>query len=126
MANPADIVIAVFESRPFWGPELQRQFQQSAIVVRECRALGDLVPLTEDSNSGLFVIDLEGDAMKCLAWLSTSWRRLPDRWPVIAIGSIATKKAEWTLREAGVTAYLQDFPNGDDFARLCRKQLGLR
>ena len=126
MASSAELVIAVFESRPFWGPELLRQFQQSSITVRECRALRDLAALTEDSRSGLFVIDLEDDALKCLGWLSSTWRRLPDRWPVIAIGSAAIADAEWTLREAGVTAYLPDFVSGDEFAKLCRKQLGVR
>jgi hypothetical protein len=46
--------------------------------------------------------------------------------PIIACGSASTTELEWRLRETGVTAFLPEVIPGDEFARLCRRQLGLR
>ena len=121
--NSPDAVIAVFELQPYWGPELQRQFQSSNIVVTECRSVNDLLPIVEGFSKALIVIDLDAAIADCLSWLGTVVAKHPVRIPIIAIGSVATAELEWRLREAGVTAFLPELIAGPDFARLCRRQL---
>ena len=118
-------IIAVFERQPFWGPELQRQFEHGAVDVRECRAVGDLLPGVDSYPSALLVIDFDSGPAACLNWLKDELRVHPKAWPVIACG-IATRELEWVLREAGVTALLPEFVSGEKLARLCRRQLGLQ
>lgn len=125
MRSPAETAIIVYETNPFWGPELQRQFFNSPIAICECRAIVDLAQIAEPFRSGLFVVDLAADLAGTIHWLRQTQRTRTNRWPVIAIGSAETLTMEWNLREAGVTAYLPDFVGGDEFAKLCRRQLGL-
>ena len=115
--------IAVFEKLPYWGPELQRQFEHSVIAVRECRSLCDLLPAVEPFDSALLVIDLAAGLSECLDWLGTDFQKQCHRIPVIALGSPETAELEWIRRDAGVTAFLPQFLAGDDLARLCRRQL---
>ena len=121
--NSPDAVIAVFELQPYWGPELQRQFQTDSVAVTECRSVGDLFPIVNGFTKALIVIDLDAAISDCLAWLGTEVAKHPARVPIIAIGSAATAELEWRLREAGVTAFLPELIAGADFARLCRRQL---
>lgn len=124
--RPPQSIIAVFELRPYWGPELQRQFEHTCIGVRECRSLTDLFPSVADIEPALLVIDLDADVEGCLKWLVSDAGSQTKNYPIIACGSTATLDLEWTIREMGVTAFLPDVIPGDDFARLCRRQLGLR
>ncbi len=119
-------VIAVFELRPYWGPELQRQFEHTLIAVRECRCLADLLLSVNEFESALIVIDFDAAPDDCLKWLGSNIETRSRRVPIIACGSAATKELEWVIREFGVTAFLPDVIPGDEFARLCRRQLGLR
>lgn len=123
--NAPSAVIAVFESRPYWGPELQRQFIQMPVVIRECRTTKDLLPSISGFPSALLVIDLDAGLEDCLAWLGSDLMISADSYPIVACGTDATAELEWLLRDAGVTAFLPDVIPGDDFARLCRRQLGL-
>jgi hypothetical protein len=123
--NSREIAIVVFEPRPYWGPELQRQFSRTSIAVRECRAIADIQPSTTEFRAGLIVIDLDSAIGECLAWLELDLSR-PRRWPIVACGSKATADLEWLLRDAGVTEFVPDVITGDEFARLCRRQLGLQ
>ncbi len=122
--NSSDPVIAVFEPRPYWGPELQRQLKHTSIVVRECRAVSDLMPAIDGCQSALLVIDLDAALVDCLAWLGSEARSEPVRRPIIACGSTTTAELEWLLRDAGVTSFLPDLVNGEELARLCCRQLG--
>jgi hypothetical protein len=117
-------VIAVFEKRPYVGPELQRQFARSSVLVRECRSIGELLPLVADFDSALLVIDFDSAIESCLRWLYANAESNLRRWPIVGCGSAAVADLEWRLREAGVTAFLPDVVSGDRLARLCRKQLG--
>ncbi|MEI8020785.1 MAG: hypothetical protein WCH39_21455 [Schlesneria sp.] len=121
--NSPDAVIAVFELQPYWGPELQRQFQADNVAVTECRSVNDLFPIVDSFTKGLIVIDLDVAITDCLAWLGTEVAKHPVRVPIIAIGSAATADLEWGLREAGVTAFLPELMARPDFARLCRRLL---
>lgn len=120
-----DAVIAVFERQPYWGPELQRQFSDASIRVRECRSLSDLPSAVEGFAARLFVIDIQADPPGCLAWLGSLRRDASCDCPIIACGAPDQTELEWILREAGVSAFLCDVIPGDDFARLCRRQLGI-
>lgn len=124
-ANSSETVIAVFELRPYWGPELQRQFEHTSINVRECRNVGDLRLLAIGHRSGLFVIDFDSAPADCLGWLALQVTDHSFGWPIVACGSSDTAELEWLLREAGVAEFLSEPTNGDDFARLCRRLLGL-
>ena len=121
--NSPDAVIAVFERQPYWGPELQRQFQSTNVAVRECRSVRDLLPAIDGSLKALIVIDFDAAIEDCIVWLGTEVVKHSVRIPIVAIGSAATAELEWRLREAGVTAFLPDLVAGCDLARLCRRHL---
>ena len=121
--NSPDAVIAVFELQPYWGPELQRQFQTDKVAVTECRSVYDLFPIVDSFAKGLIVIDLDVAISDCLAWFGNNVAKHPVRVPIIAIGSAVTADLEWRLREAGVTAFLPELMATSDFARLCRRLL---
>ena len=117
-------VVAIYERSPFWGPELQRQFQDSLILVRECRVFADLVSAVAGFESALIVVQLDAEVMECLQWLEGVGVRQRQTIPIVVCGSSATRELEWQLREVGVTAFLPTPPTGEDFARLCLRLLG--
>lgn len=121
-----EAVIAIFEKQPYWGPELQRQFQSSRTIVRECRSVRDLLPSIMNFEIALIVVDLEEGLSECLEWLGSDVARHLKPVPIVVLGSPATAELEWVLREAGVTAFLPDGVAGDDLAQLCRRQLSRR
>lgn len=116
--------VAVFEKRPYWGPELQRQFVASNVLVRECRSLNDLIPATNDFASAVILLDMDSASVDCLAWLGLQFRE-PLRRPVIACASADLADLEWTVREAGTIAFVGDEASGGELARLCLRQLRL-
>jgi hypothetical protein len=118
-------MIVVFEKRPYYGPELQRQFLGSAVVVKECRSVTDLLPSSSGATSSLIVLDLESATGDYLQWFRSDVPRHPMRVPIIAIASQELAEIEWILRDAGVTAFVPDLISGNDLARLCRRQLVL-
>lgn len=120
----ATACIAVFEKRPFWGPELQRQLVARNVLVRECRSLSDLIPATNDFASALILLDIGSAPVDCLAWLSLQFRE-PLRRPVIACASTDLADLEWTLREAGAIGFVSDDASGGELSRLCLRQLRL-
>jgi hypothetical protein len=116
--------IAVFERRPYWGPELLRQFFARNIQIRECRALSDLVPATNDFATAAILLDFASAPVDCLLWLGRQFRE-PLRLPVIACASTELADLEWTIREAGAIAFVGDEVSGRELARLCLRQLRL-
>ena len=118
--------IVVFESRPCHGPELQRQFAHSEIVIRECRSVDDLFLSIDEYASSVLVIDPDSGLVEVIEWLGRFATKQSRRTPIIVVGgSTDLRELEWILREAGVTAFLPDHISGVDLARLCRCQLGL-
>ncbi len=116
--------VAVYEKRPYWGPELQRQFVARNVLVRECRSLSDLVPATNGFTSSLILLDLDSAPADCLAWLSLQFHE-PLRRPVVACASNDLADLEWTVREAGAIGFVGDDAAGRELARLCLRQLRL-
>jgi hypothetical protein len=125
MTNSIDAAIAVFERRPYWGPELQRQFERIPVTICECRVVEDLLPSIHEFRTALMVVDLDAAIVECLSWFGTMATSHAACYPIIACGSADTANMEWLLRDAGVTAFLPEAISGDDMARLCRRQLGL-
>lgn len=118
-----DSIIAVYEPRPYWGPELQRQFLGSSIAIREYRALNDLIPSIAPFPRAILVIDFHEMLHDCLSWLTANFRNPLLDCPKIACGSKESDDLEWFVRDLGVTAFLPDVIPGDDFAHLCRRLL---
>ena len=118
-------MIAIFESRPYWGPELQRQFEHTNVTLREFRSVGDLSVSIVGFGTSLIVLDLDAALVDCVKWLGSGNSEQLLRLPIIAIGSSATAELEWLLREAGVTVFLPDMITGEELAKLCRRQLGI-
>ncbi len=123
MTRPVSCV-AVFEKRPFWGPELQRQLVSRQVLVQECRSVQDLAAATNDFTQALIVLDLDSAPADCLSWLSRRLRIHPAR-PVIVCASADFADLEWTVREAGTIGFVSDEVTGADLARLCLRQLRL-
>lgn len=121
-----DATIAVFERHSYWGPELKRQFGNTPFVIRECRSVSDLEQLVSEFKPALLVLDLDAGIEDCLAWLSRQFDRRPRCISVVACGSPTTSALEWSLRELGVSVFLPDVIPGDQFARICRWQVGLQ
>lgn len=112
--------IVVFESRPRWEPELQRQFRNESVRVRGCRMLSELSAFAFPPVAEVLVIDLPEDMTECLQWLSKLVA--PPRAPsVIVLCSSATADLEWTLRDVGVREVLVGELSGEQLARTCRR-----
>ena len=69
--------LLVFERRPRWVPELERQFQNQNVQVRGCRSLKDVLNRFATSPEAIVILDLEADCEGCLRGLA----RLMDRSP---------------------------------------------
>ncbi|WP_397568267.1 hypothetical protein [Schlesneria sp. T3-172] len=121
-----ETAIIVFEAQPYWGPELQRQFQNTGVTVRECRSVRDLIPSISDVERALVILELSAGLADCLTWLAEDFANYPRETQLIALGSAETGGLEWLLREAGVTVYLPELVGGESLARICRRQLEIR
>ncbi len=108
--------IVVFESRPRWEPELQRQFLEDPVRVRGCRTWSELSSQLAD----VIVIELPSDAAGCLQWLGTFMTR-PRMTPVIAICPTESADLEWPLRDAGIREVIVGGLDGERLARSCRR-----
>ena len=111
--------VLVFERDPYWAPELQRRFHDTAVTVRPCRRLSDLDAVREEFGEAVLILDFSADAMGCLAWLA---RRLAKD-PLVVLGSPESADLESTLRSLGVTSFQSELIGGADLARLCRRLL---
>ena len=116
------LTVLVFEQRPRWAPELQRQFLGQDVAVRACRSLDDLDALAAAAAQAIAVVDLDAAPAACLQFLGRRLGRSPHL-PIVAVGSPRMGELEWPLRELGAAAVLCDFPTGEQMARLCRRQL---
>ena len=118
----ADRPIAfVFEKRPRWAPELERQFANEDARVVSCRSLHDVVDRSAAARCGVVVIDIAVDTADCLRFLG---RRLgnPPALPVIVVAQGQTAMFEWPVRDLGACAFLAKRIPGHEMADLCRRQ----
>lgn len=119
MSNSARTIV-VFESRPRWEPELQRQFRDESVRVRGCRTWSELSAFAFPPLAEVVVIDLPEELTECLQWLSKLVTQ-PKAPAVIAISSPEAADLEWTLRDAGVREVLIGNLSGERLARICRR-----
>ena len=126
MSNSVEMVIALLEAKPRWGPELQRQFLRSAIEIRECRTIDDLFRTPIQAPAGLFLVDLDSFIEDLLAEFTSKQGRNSAPWPVVGIASESLAPFEWILRDAGLAEFLPSTMTGEELSRVCRRQLGLK
>ncbi len=108
--------VAVFERRPWWTPELQRQFCDVPVAIRGCRSAADAL------RADVAVLQLgaaPADVLHCLARRRTAGC---DRG-VIVVAESELSDLEWGVRELGADAFVGGQIAGEDLARLCRRQL---
>jgi hypothetical protein len=113
------ISIAVFEHQPRWAPELERRFDDDRdVTVGACRRTRDLAALLAEAERGVIVLDVTADPAACLDHLS---RTPHGSTPIVAILTRQTHDLEWSLRELGATAVLDEFEPGHVVADACRR-----
>lgn len=120
--------IVVFESRPRWEPELQRQFQGEPIRVSGCRTWSELSSMVFPNSplatktarlANLVVIDLPNEAADGLQWLSRISSPMRTS-AVVVLCSVEAADLEWSLRDAGVEQVFVGELTSDRLARSCR------
>jgi DNA-binding NtrC family response regulator len=119
-ARPLPTAI-VFEQRPRWAPELERQFADEGVRVIACRSLTDVAERSARTPVGVILLDLQDAAADCLRFLG---RRVSDAvaLPVLIVGSDQTADLEWPVRDLGALAFFATKIPGDEMASLCRRQ----
>jgi hypothetical protein len=113
--------VIVFESVPYWGPELERQFLSEPVAVRACRSLRDLDALVGQEPLAGVLLDLAADVGGCLRWLGRRQQQSPSL-PVTVVAPAEHLRLEWYVRELGALAFVSEFIGGRRMAAVCRKQ----
>jgi DNA-binding NtrC family response regulator len=111
----------VFEQRPRWGPELERQFAEENVRVFQCRSLADVVERSTRVSQGVILLDLSFETAECLRFLG---RRMGEAaaLPVFVVCSDEFAALEWSVRDLGVMGFFAKTIPGHELARLCRRQ----
>lgn len=118
-AEPRGSVI-VFEKRPFRQPELQRQFAGEPISVRRCIERIDISQLGKDEHC-VVVLQFDDAPAICLQMLAAWNESVMPGVRVVVLGSKASSELEWTVRELGAFAFLDESIRGEALARICRR-----
>lgn len=111
--------ITVYERKPLWVPELQRQFLHDPVQVRQENSPQEALLLHGKDQNGLVILQLEAAPADCLRLL---WNRMEAKLqiPVIVIHSQEFASLEWSVRELGVSEFLTDTVSGERLARIIR------
>lgn len=111
----------VFERRPHWAPELERQFANETIRIVECRSLSDVAERSAGVARGVILLDLSFKTAECLRFLG---RRLGHEaaLPIFVVVSNKMAELEWSVRDLGATAFFAKTIPGHEMAGLCRRQ----
>jgi len=118
METPA---ILIHERRPRWVPELERQFYGLEVRVRACATIKDLEERLSLAPRAVCLLELEAGPPDCLETL----RRLNTRRPsptIIVTAASLFRELEWSVRELGVLAFLEEPIAPDEMAAWCRRQ----
>lgn len=114
--------IIVFERTPHWGPELKRQFSDQSVSIRECRSIADLCSSIAHFRRCVAIVLLDAAPADCLRWISgQSETNQPS--PIVVIASTEYAELEWTIREAGAAAFLNDEIGGQEVAQICSRMM---
>lgn len=114
-------VAIVFEKRPRWVPELQRQFLNEDVKVVACRSIADVEDRSAGVSTGLILLDLAAEVADCVQYLARHAAD-PNRLPVVVVGSSDEAPLEWAIRELGAAAFFARRIPGHEMADLCRRQ----
>ena len=113
--------VIVFETAPYWAPELERQFLSEPVAVRACRSIRDLEALVRQEPAAGVLLDLAADAGGCLRWLGRREQQSPGP-PATVVASADHSRLEWYVRELGAVAFVSEFIGGRRMAAVFRKQ----
>jgi DNA-binding NtrC family response regulator len=113
--------VIVFEKRPRWGPELQRQFVTEDVRVIACRSVRDVEERAASAANGAVLLDASPAPADCLQFLKRGLLD-PHALPVIIVASKGLAEREWLFRELGAIAFFSRTIAGHEMASLCRKQ----
>lgn len=113
--------IVVCESRPFWHPELQRQLAGAPFAVSRCVHLDDVAIAVRSAGGGVAVVGHKESPERVLRFLVQVAADLRSFLRICVIGT-GNGGWEWTLRELGAAAVVEDTISGERLARLCREQ----
>jgi len=119
--SPAESTVVVFEKRPRWTPELQRQFLGQEVHVRMCRSLADIEQILDVIPSSVVIVELDAAEDRLLPFLARLLGRVPSV-VVIAVVSPRLANLEWLVREFGVIACINNSTTGGELAKLCNRQ----
>ncbi|MCA9072825.1 MAG: hypothetical protein KDA84_28070 [Planctomycetaceae bacterium] len=113
--------ILIFERRPRWVPELERQFLGQEFRIRGCATLQDLETRLTFNPGGLCLVELDAAPGEGLLFLGRLMARA--RSPkIIVVATQTFHELEWVIRELGVITFLEEPIPGDDMAAWCRRQ----
>ena len=110
----------MLERRPWWTPELQRQFLGTDVRVRSGRSFRDLRTLLTPATRVL-VLEFDVSPAECLQWLGGR-SGMAAECSVVVIGTEESAELEWLVRELGATDFVPETIGGGALAVLCRKQ----
>jgi len=124
--NSTTPTVFVFERTAYWTPELQRQFANEMIRVRQCvwgQDLQELVLAAFQANVPQVVVwDTTDSAAQCLQFLANKQKRQLEV-PVLVFATAEAAELEWVLRDAGATDVFVEIVTGEKLAALCRRLL---
>ena len=118
--DQAPLTIAVFEARPRWAPELDRQFLDEDVQIRAVRRTRELLDAIEPGAAGLLVLDLEADPAACLVFLGRM-HALGTGIPALVVVDREAGDLEWAVRELGATSVVDEYVPGHVLAATCRR-----
>jgi DNA-binding NtrC family response regulator len=121
ISPPAPPTAIVFEKRPRWAPELERQFLAEEVRVVACRAVKDVEERSAGVSRGVVLLDASVATPECLQYLRHAISD-PQALPVIVVGNRQTAPLEWSFRELGAAAFFAKKIPGHEMASLCRRQ----
>ncbi len=120
-APPNCPTVIVFEKRPRWAPELERQFLSEDVRVIACRSVKDLADRAAGIADGALLLDAAVAPADCLQYLREALSD-PRGLPVFVVGAPAVAPLEWTFRELGARGFFAKKISGHEMAALCRRQ----
>lgn len=113
--------ILIFERRPRWVPELERQFFGLEVRIRGCATLQDLETRLAFNPRGLCILEWDAAPVDCLQVLGRMVLRSPSP-KIIVMAPRAYHELEWAIRELGVITFLEEPIPGDEMAAWCLRQ----
>jgi DNA-binding response OmpR family regulator len=115
----------VFEKKPRWAPELQRQFSTEKVRVVACRSVRDVEERLAGVSYGAVLLDASVATADCLQFLRRGLSD-PAALPVVIVGSERVADLEWLFLELGAVVFFSKKTPGHEMAALCRRQWSVR